>query len=122
VAEEFNLEAETVRRDLRIVHIGFAREELRLVLTADAGAGSSLVVELKGIHSFFDRGAVGCGVIVGRVVEPGSFGWHFSAEERRHHKELHFNPKADPTTNVFRALARALVVRHGDLEDANFPG
>ena len=122
MAGELDLEVETVRRDLRIVHIGFAREELRLVLAPDAGMDSSLVVELQGVHSFFDRGAVGCGVVVARVVEPGSFGWHFSPEERGQHKEVHFNPKANPTTNIFRALARTLIVRYGDVEDANFPG
>ena len=121
MAGELDLEVETVRGDLRIVHIGLLREELRLVLAADAG-GDFLVVELKGIHSFFERGAVGCGGVVARVVEPGSFGWHFSAEERGQHKEIHFNPKAEPTRNVFRALARTVIVRRGDAEDANFPG
>ena len=96
---ELDLEVETVRRDLRVVHIGFGRGELRLVLSADAGTDSSLIVELKSIHSFFDRGAVGCGAVVARVVEPGSFGWHLSAEERHQHKEVHLNPnRARPGT------------------------
>jgi hypothetical protein len=120
--EELDLEAETVRRDLRIVHVGFTREELRLVLADAAGMGSLLVVELKGVHSFFDRGAVGCGVVVASVVPPGSFGWHFSAAERDRHKEVYFNPKSDLRRNVFRALARTVIVRRGDVEDTNFPG
>ena len=122
MTKELDLEVETTRKDLRVVHVGFARRELRLVLAAAAGGDSSLVVELKDVHSFFDRGAVSCDVVVARIVEPGSFAWHFSAEERRQHKEIHLNQKSNPTRNVFRALARMVLVRMGEPDDANFPG
>jgi len=41
---------------------------------------------------------------------------------RARHKEIHFNPKSDPTKNVFRALAQTVIVRDGDVQDLNFPG
>ena len=76
-----DLEKETIRRDLRIVHMGSAGRELRLVLADRIGADSSLVVVLEGVHSFFDRGAIGSGVVLARVQEPGSFAWRFSDAE-----------------------------------------
>ena len=117
-----DIEAEAARRDLTVIHIGFARDELRLLLAADRVRKPLVVLQLTGVHSFFDRGAVGCGPILARITEPGSFGWHLSAEDRARHREVHINPKSDPARNIFRAIARGIVARIGDAEDANFPG
>jgi len=117
-----DLELEATRRDLTVIHIGFARDELRLVLAADRPKEPLVVLQLTGVHSFFDRGAVGCGPILVRVTEPGSFGWHLSDEDRARHREVHINPKSEPIRNIFRAIVRGVAARIGDAEDANFPG
>ena len=118
---DLDLEAEAARRDLTVIHIGFARDELRLVL-ADRARAAPLVLQLSGVYSFFDRGAVGCGPVLARITEPGSFGWHLSADDRARHREVHINPKSDPVRNIFRAIVRGVGARIGDAEDANFPG
>jgi hypothetical protein len=118
---DLDVHEETIRRDLFVGHIGFARDELRVVLASPSG-DPSLVVELKGVHSFFDRGAANCGPVVVDISEPGSFGWHFSAEDRARHSEVRINAKGDLSTNLFRAIARSVRTRTGESEDRNFPG
>jgi hypothetical protein len=118
---DLDLHEETVGGNLSVRHVGFARDELRVVLASTSGE-PALVVELKGVHSFFDRGVANSGPVVARITEPGSFGWHLSAEDRTRHREVHINVKADPTNNLFRAIARSVRTRTGESEDRNFPG
>jgi hypothetical protein len=119
---ELDLEDETTRRDLNVRHLGYARGDLRLVLAISSDT-PFLVIELDGVHSFFDRGAVGCGPILASVApEPGSFGWRLSAEERALYREFHVNVKRDPIKNIFRAIARTVVTRHAIADDAVYPG
>jgi len=118
---DLDLHEETIRGDLCVRHIGFARDELRVVLASPSGE-PALVVELKGIYAFFDRGAANGGPVVAQITEPGSFGWHLSAEDRARHKEVHINAKGDLTNNLFRAIARSIRIRTGESEDRNFPG
>jgi hypothetical protein len=118
---DLDLHEETSRSNLSVRHIGFAGDELRLVLVS-SGSDPCLVVELRGIYAFFDRGLANAGPVIAHIADPGSFGWHLLAEERARHREVHINAKGDPTNNLFRAIARSIRTRTGESEDRNFPG
>jgi hypothetical protein len=118
---DLDLHEETERGNLSVHHVGFARDELRVVFASASGT-PALVVELKGVHSFFDRGTANSGPVIAHVAEPGSFGWKLSAEEAARHKEVHINAKGDPANNLFRAIARSVRTRTGESDDRNFPG
>ena len=118
---DLDLQEETSRGNLSVTHIGFARDELRVVLVS-SGNAPSLVVELRGVYAFFDRGTANSGPVIAHITDPGSFGWHLSAEERARHREVHINAKGDPTNNLFRAIARSVRTRTGESDDRNFPG
>jgi len=111
-------------RDLCVFHIGFRGQELRVYLRALDADRPMYVVELHGVHSFFDRG-IGNGqpVLLDAVPGVGSFGWYLDAEERSRHIEVFLRLKADPIVNPFRAIVQRVVEREvTDPGEAAWPG
>jgi len=122
--EPINLEMITQESDFAIKHIGYRDGEIRIILKEISTAKPLLVIRLKKVRAYFDRGAI-CNksVIIICNNGVGSFGWWMPRDEVKEYHELHINNKVDNTDNLFRAIVGNVEIRSfNELEDKNFPG
>ncbi len=110
--------------DCCVFHIGFRESEMRILLGGVDADHPTHVVELHGVHSFFDRGIVSREPVLVTVQQgAGSFGWELSAEQRQRYQEVFLRMKADEFKNPFRAIVGQVVQREVESSDEhNWPG